>query len=411
MVTTSRGWRPTSGHGAAWRGPSSGSSRSDSSPYARTSAWPRGAAPRPARLGGRRAARAARITALADVRADRLPTGQARIVELARALATAPKVLLLDEPASGQDEQETAAFSAIIREVAADGVAVVLVEHDIQLVMGVCAPSTSSTSAGCSPRAPPARCGRTTRCWARTWEPDDEHRAVGARPAVLLRAHRGAPRDRPRRARWLGGRGARPNGAGKTTFLSVLAGLHPATAGSVVIAGRRVNGAEADDLARAGLCLVPEGRGIFPNLTVHEHLRMATHSGRRLGDIEQETYERFPRLAERRRQVAGTLSAASSRCSRWPAASPPSPRSHARRALDGPGAAHRGGALRGGRRHCVLRRVHRGRGAVRRHRVGHRRPRRHPRPREHRAPWATPTRSRRELSAAYLGASPEGVLP
>ena len=75
-----------------------------------------------------------------------------------------------------------------------------------------------------------------------------------------------------------------------------------------MLAGRRVNGARADDLARAGLCLVPEGRGIFPNLTVHEHLRMATHSGRRLGDIEEETYERFPRLAERRRQVAGTLS-------------------------------------------------------------------------------------------------------
>ena len=99
-----------------------------------------------------------------------------------------------------------------------------------------------------------------------------------------------------------------PNGAGKTTLLSVLSGLHPATAGSVVLAGRRVNGARPDDLARAGLCLVPEGRGIFPNLTVGEHLRMATHSGRSLADIEAETYERFPRLAERRVQVAGTLS-------------------------------------------------------------------------------------------------------
>ena len=99
-----------------------------------------------------------------------------------------------------------------------------------------------------------------------------------------------------------------PNGAGKSTFLSVIAGLHPSSAGSVVLAGRRVNGAEPDDLARAGVCLVPEGRGIFPNLTVQEHLRMVTHSGRRLADIEAETFERFPRLAERRRQVAGTLS-------------------------------------------------------------------------------------------------------
>jgi len=79
------------------------------------------------------------LASVAGQRADRLPTGQARVVELARALATDPKVLLLDEPASGQDERETAAFGAVLREVAAAGVAVVLVEHDIQLVMDVCA--------------------------------------------------------------------------------------------------------------------------------------------------------------------------------------------------------------------------------------------------------------------------------
>jgi branched-chain amino acid transport system ATP-binding protein len=99
-----------------------------------------------------------------------------------------------------------------------------------------------------------------------------------------------------------------PNGAGKSTLLHVMAGLLPVTSGSIALAGHRITGARPDDLARAGLCLIPEGRGIFANLTVREHLVMATHSGRRLKEIEEETYTRFPRLAERRMQLAGTMS-------------------------------------------------------------------------------------------------------
>ena len=78
------------------------------------------------------------LSALAYTRSDELPTGQARRVELARALATEPRVLLLDEPASGQDEQETEAFGEMLGSIAASGVAVVLVEHDVQLVMRTC---------------------------------------------------------------------------------------------------------------------------------------------------------------------------------------------------------------------------------------------------------------------------------
>jgi branched-chain amino acid transport system ATP-binding protein len=78
------------------------------------------------------------LTEVADLRVTAVPTGQARLVELARALACEPSVLLLDEPAAGQNAAETERFAALLRDLAAGGMAVVLVEHDVQLVVEVC---------------------------------------------------------------------------------------------------------------------------------------------------------------------------------------------------------------------------------------------------------------------------------
>ena len=99
-----------------------------------------------------------------------------------------------------------------------------------------------------------------------------------------------------------------PNGGGKSTTLKVVAGLLPATHGEIIMGGRVVNGVSADELARRGVCLVPEGRGIFPNLTVRENLWMMTQAGAKLSHVEAVAYARFPRLGERRRQLAGTMS-------------------------------------------------------------------------------------------------------
>jgi branched-chain amino acid transport system ATP-binding protein len=98
------------------------------------------------------------------------------------------------------------------------------------------------------------------------------------------------------------------NGAGKSTLLAVIAGLLAPTAGDVRYDGERATGTSAALLARRGLCLVPEGRGVFPNLTVRENLWVMTHSGANRKEVEARAYERFPRLSQRKDQHAGTLS-------------------------------------------------------------------------------------------------------
>jgi len=97
-----------------------------------------------------------------------------------------------------------------------------------------------------------------------------------------------------------------PNGAGKTTTLETIAGLYRPISGTVELSGQSVGGKPAHVLAREGLALVPEGRALFPGLTVREHLRLA--GGRGAGRREEELLEMLPELRKCLNRKAGLLS-------------------------------------------------------------------------------------------------------
>uniref|UniRef100_A0AAU2ACB2 ABC transporter ATP-binding protein n=1 Tax=Streptomyces sp. NBC_00093 TaxID=2975649 RepID=A0AAU2ACB2_9ACTN len=99
------------------------------------------------------------------------------------------------------------------------------------------------------------------------------------------------------------------NGAGKSTLARALSGLVPPVTGSLVLDGRDLTGSTPDTIRRAGLVHLPEGRGVFPSLTVMENLRMATAGDRRGRSAAiDRAFEIFPALRNRQRQAAGTLS-------------------------------------------------------------------------------------------------------
>ncbi len=255
--------------------------------------------------------------------AGELPHVDRRLVEIARALATRPQVVLLDEPAAGLSAQDTDRLGAVLRRVANLGLGVLIIEHDMQLVMGISDVIYVLDAGRMIAKGTPAEV-RQNPAVRRAYLGEGEFEVLtgrvpsGARrPEALivqgLTVDYGAAPVLEgvslcvREGELVALLGA--NGAGKSTLMRTLVGLHRPTEGSVLFAGREIAHADAHSIARSGLTLVPEGRQVFPELSVGDNLRLGAYGKVPMSHArEDELFGLFPKLAPLRERRAGLLS-------------------------------------------------------------------------------------------------------
>jgi ABC-type branched-subunit amino acid transport system ATPase component/ABC-type branched-subunit amino acid transport system permease subunit len=262
-------------------------------------------------------------TGSAERPAGELPHVDRRLVEIARSLATRPEVLLLDEPAAGLSVEDTDRLGAVLRRIAGLGLGVLIIEHDMHLVMGI-SDRIYVLDAGRLIAEGTAAEVQANPAVRRAYLGEGGFAAVDARAP-----HEGRRREALMVQNLTTGYGAAPvlegvtldvregelvallgaNGAGKSTLMRSIVGLHRPLAGSVYFAGREIGHADAHLIARSGLTLVPEGRQVFPELSVEDNLRLGAYGKEALSDARVDgLFRLFPRLATLRTRRAGLLS-------------------------------------------------------------------------------------------------------